>query len=111
MKTQNVNVEALVKKAGENKVTNAAIKSAIQTLQNQKQKDLEEQIVGHIATIQSVTESAVKALRVVRAKEKATKRYLQLVANAEQAFYENADYSAYNNALIQATKETGIRIY
>lgn len=98
-----VNIEQLLAK--KNQISNAAIQAAIAKMEEAKQKAQEEQVIQHLATIQSNTEAAVEQLRNFRKKEKAAKEYLTAVATAEQVFYTNADYNQYSVAVNTAYSE------
>ena len=102
-KPKAVNVEALLAK--KNQISNLAIQAAISKMEEQKAKAQEEQIIQHIAEIQSNTEAAVEQLRKFRLHEKAAKAYLVAVAEAEQIFYTNADYNQYFQSTQTAMKE------
>lgn len=92
--TPKVNIEALLAK--KDAISNAAIKAALVKLDERKQKEQEELIIEHLSQIQLNTQYAVNLLRQTRKREKLTKDYLTQVAEAEQEFYQNADYKAYS---------------
>lgn len=101
-KTQGVDVEKLL---AAREISNAAVKGALDKLAEQKKAAEEARIIENIAYIQRNTETAVVALRTARKTEKAAKAYLQGIANAEQAFYTNANVDTYMEAVAKAEQE------
>lgn len=103
MKKTAVNIEALMAKR--EAISSQTIQNAINKLKEQKEKEQEQLVLQHLANVQQNTEDAVNQLRIARAQEKKCKAYLQAIAEAEQIFYTNADYSAYVKSIGAAGNE------
>ena len=96
-------VEALLAK--KSNITSNAVKGALAKLEEQKQAIQEQQIISHLAVIQTNTAEAVEDLRKARRKEAAQTAKLIAVAEAEEKFYEDADIDAYNTSITKASSD------
>ena len=96
-----INIEDLVKK--QDSISNAAIQNAVKQLQSQKEAEQTQKLVEQLEEVQLGTQRAVKKLRVIRAKEKLAKDYLQKVAEAELVFLQNANFDEYSETLRNAS--------
>lgn len=101
MKTKNVDIEKLL--ASKNAISNKAIQNALAKLEEEKVKKQEETLLKNLEVVQRNTTQAVEALRRARKVEKEKKAVLQTIADAEAKFYEDADFAAYNSAVMGAT--------
>jgi DNA repair ATPase RecN len=103
MSTKTVNIESLLKKRDQ--IQNKAIQGALAKMEERKQLEQEERILENLGKIQGKTEEAVNLLRKARSNEKAAKTYLQSIADAEQAFYTDANYESYQTKLQTAVRD------
>ena len=96
---QRINVDQLLAKS--DKISNAAIRSAISKVEEEKQKLQEQKLLERIGEIQAHTASKLNHLRFVREEEKKAKKQLQVFAAAEQLFYETADFDQYKEYIVK----------
>ena len=89
-----VNVEALLAKRDQ--IGAAVIKGALAKFEAQKAEKQEAEVLEYLATVQRNTAEAIERLRSSRAAERKAKHDLQVIAEAEQDFYQDADIDAYN---------------
>lgn len=96
--TGKVNIEDLVK---QQEITVPLIKRALEAHQREENEKKEKEIISQLKDISENTHNAVQKLRNARKAESACKKYLQVLANAEQQFYKDADYDSY----LESTKK------
>lgn len=102
VKKSSIDIEALLAK--KEAISSTVIQNALIKLKEEKEKEQEREVLANLEEVQSNTKSAVESLRNARTQEKKCKAYLQAIADAEAAFFTNADYSAYNMSISAANK-------
>lgn len=96
---QKINIDQLLAKS--DKISNAAIRSAISKVEEEKQKLQEQKLLERIGEIQGHTAHKLRYLRNIREAEKRAKKELQVYAAAEQLFYETADFDQYKEYIVK----------
>ena len=102
MKAPTIDIEALLKIKNSVNIQSSVIKSALAKAEQEKNEELEREVMANIARMQKITASAVDTLKKTRAVEKASKEYLTIVAGAEQQYLKDADYEAYKKEVSTA---------
>lgn len=96
-----IDVEALLVK--KQQITNAALTSALNKLEQKKKEEQEEMLIANLARVQKNTENVVESLRRIRFDEKVIKKYLEDVVAAQEQFYIDGDIVKYDNTIRAAT--------
>lgn len=96
-------VESLIAKRTQ--ISNANIQAAIKQMEKERDENIQKKIIGHLKSVQDNTNSGLTLLQGFRAKEKAAKNYLTALNAAEEQFYVDADFDAYNKAVRTAIQE------
>jgi Arc/MetJ-type ribon-helix-helix transcriptional regulator len=104
MEKKTIDVEKLIANAGKG-IASEVIKDAIAEVKKEADKEQKARVIQQIVNIQANTAIAVEQLRKARAIEKKTKEYLQFIADAEQAFYKDADIKAYDQKIASASSK------